>query len=77
MDPDVSQSRTPRAHPDAQRITRRMPFGQLRALIVSLLDDTLGEDPGPPPPPAPLRTRATPRASTLDDLIASLRADRS
>jgi hypothetical protein len=77
-------------HPDDDADTQRMPFQQLRALVVQIIrgDDDVDPEsefdaqpttyqPKParriPPPPPP---RKAPRLSTLDELIASLRADR-
>jgi hypothetical protein len=66
-------------HPHAARETRRIPFEQLRQLVVSLIEP----EPAPPPgsdddPVAEFDTQATtcrpgPRTSTLDQLIAFLR----
>lgn len=63
-----------REHPDASRPTRRMPFEQLRSLVVSLVeaeeDDPVNE----------FETQVTTfqpkaRTSTLDDLVAWLKAN--
>ena len=69
------QSRPPQPHPDADRDTRRMPFDQLRSLVVSLIDPNAVDDDGDPV--AEFETQPTtclpgPRTSTLDQLIASL-----
>ncbi len=67
-------ARAPLPHPDAGRATRRMPFEQLRALVISLIE------PEPDPDGDPVRefdNQATtcrgPRTHTLDQLIAFLR----
>lgn len=67
--------RPPAAHPDASRVTLRMPFAQLRALVVSSLDEPDDDA----DPVAEFEERATTyrplrpaRVSTLDDVIASL-----
>lgn len=60
-------------HPDARRPTQRIPFAQLRALVVRSLDDDEAD------PASEFEERATTyrplkpaRVSTLDDVIASL-----
>jgi hypothetical protein len=67
-------ARPPIPHPDAGRVTLRMPFAQLRSLVVSSIRDEDSEDIA-----AEFEERATTyrpvcpaRVSTLDDLIASL-----
>lgn len=67
-------TRAPISHPDAGRPTQRMPFGQLRALVVSSIRDEDPEDVA-----AEFEERATTyrpvrpaRVTTLDDVIASL-----
>lgn len=65
--------RTPLPHPDADRATRRMPFEQLRALVVSLLepdDDAVSEFEAEPTHRASQLTPS--RVSTLDQVIALL-----
>jgi hypothetical protein len=42
-----------RPHPDAERATRRMPFEQLRALVVSLVEAEPDAAPGAAAAPAP------------------------
>lgn len=37
----VVQARLPQPHPDAERATKRMPYEQLRSLVVSLIDAEL------------------------------------
>ena len=71
------QARPPLPHPDAGRATRRMPFEQLRALVITLTEPD--PDPAPAPsdddPAAEFEMRPTtclPRTSTLDQLIAAL-----
>ena len=69
------RARPPQPHPDADRDTRRMPFEQLRSLVVSLIETDAGDDDGDPV--AEFETQPTtclpgPRTSTLDQLIASL-----
>jgi hypothetical protein len=72
-------------HPDADRDTRRMPFQQLRALVVSLIEpdadpdaevdagpDTEIDDPVAEFDTMPTTCLPAPRTSTLDQLIASL-----
>jgi hypothetical protein len=68
-------------HPDAGNPTRRMPFEQLRALVLSLVEsDAQRADPEPEPdddPVAEFETQPTvclpqARVSTLDQLIAAL-----
>lgn len=68
------RTRPPQPHPDADRDTRRMPFEQLRTLVVSLIEPEPVEDDDPV---AEFDTRPTtclpgPRTSTLDQLIAAL-----
>ena len=68
------QARPPQPHPDADRNTRRMPFEQLRTLVVSLIDSDAAADDDPT---AEFETQPTtclpgPRTSTLDQLIAAL-----
>ena len=66
-------------HPHATRPTRRIPFEQLRTLVVSLIEPERAPPPGPDDDPATeFDTQATtcrpgPRTSTLDQLIAFLR----
>jgi hypothetical protein len=72
----VVQTRPPQPHPDAGRDTRRMPFEQLRSLVVSLISTESGDDGDPV---AEFETQQTtclpgPRTSTLDQLIAWLKA---
>lgn len=67
------RTRPPRHHPDADRDTRRMPFEQLRTLVVSLIEPDPDED----DPVAEFDSQPTtclpgPRTSTLDQLIAAL-----
>jgi len=67
-------TRTPQPHPDAGRTTRRMPFEQLRALVVELLepdDEAVDEFDTQPTTHRPSQP-GLPRVSTLDQLIASL-----
>jgi hypothetical protein len=63
--------RPPQPHPDAARTTRRLPFEQLRALVISLIE------PEPDDPVGELDGQATtyrgPRTRTLDPRIAFLR----
>jgi hypothetical protein len=59
-------------------MTRRMPFDQLRSLVVSLVEPEPEPEPGPGDDPASeFDSRGTtyrgPRTSTLDQLIAFLR----
>jgi hypothetical protein len=65
----VAQARPPRPHPDAERDTRRMPYQQLRTLVVSLIDD---DDPAAEFDAMPTTCLPGPRTSTLDQLIAAL-----
>ena len=74
-----ARPRTPLPHPDADRLTRRMSYEQLRALVVELID-TLEPEPDPDDDPVnefeTAKTTFRPgksRAGTLDDLIAWLR----
>lgn len=69
--------RPPAPHPDASRVTLRMPFAQLRALVVSSLAEPEVDDDADPA--AEFEERATTyrplrpaRVTTLDDVIASL-----
>jgi hypothetical protein len=64
-------ARSPLPHPDAARTTRRMPFHQLRSLVLALVeaeDDAVSEFESMPTTHRP----STPRVSTLDEVIASL-----
>jgi hypothetical protein len=71
--------RVPQPHPDAARPTRRMPFEQLRALVISLIEPE--PEPGPESDPddpvsefdSQRTTCRGPRTSTLDQLIEFLR----
>jgi hypothetical protein len=70
----VVRARPPQPHPDANRDTRRMPFEQLRTLVVSLIEPESADDDDPV---AEFDTQPTvclpgPRTSTLDQLIAAL-----
>jgi hypothetical protein len=85
---EVELERPVRRHPDDGSSTQRIPFKQLRELVVAMVDDDddwasewetelkpttyQPRQRRPPPPPK----RAAPRLSTLDELIASLRAAR-
>ena len=66
----MAQARPPQAHPDAGRDTRRMPFEQLRTLVVSLID--ADDDPVAEFDAMPTTCLPGPRTSTLDQLIAAL-----
>jgi hypothetical protein len=67
----VVQARPPQPHPDANRDTRRMPFEQLRTLVVSLIEDG-DDDPVAEFDAMPTTCLPGPRTSTLDQLIAAL-----
>jgi hypothetical protein len=74
--------RTPHPHPDAERPTRKMPFEQLRTLVISLIQtDPDDRDEGAAledtDPVAEFDARPTtcvphPRVETIDQLIAAL-----
>ena len=64
-------------HPDADRATKRMPYHQLRALVLSSIDPTeipmeLEDDPTNEFESQPTVCVRVSRVSTLDELIASL-----
>jgi hypothetical protein len=71
-------TRPPQPHPDEGRPTRRMPFEQLRALVVSLLEPDSDADAAAdnefdtqPTTHRPSQSNLS-RVSTLDQVIASL-----
>ncbi|MEO7730164.1 MAG: hypothetical protein ABIY55_04270 [Kofleriaceae bacterium] len=79
--------RPPSIHPDASRPTRRMPFDQLRTLVIAVIEDrdearagardragTEDDDPAAEFETQPTTYRPTrrARATTLDDVIESL-----
>jgi hypothetical protein len=70
----VVRTRPPQPHPDANRDTRRMPFEQLRTLVVSLIEPESADDDDPVAEfdAQPTTCLPGPRTSTLDQLIAAL-----
>lgn len=68
-------ARQPLPHPDAGRATRRMPFDQLRALVLAVIEAEA--DDGDPvaeleAKPTTYRPTCRARTTTLDDVIHSL-----
>jgi hypothetical protein len=72
-------TRAPVTHPDAARATRRMPYEQLRQLVVMLIEPD-EPDPEDGDPASEFESQPTmclprpPRTNTLDELIAALRS---
>ena len=61
-------------HPDSGRTTLRMPYAQLRALVVALIEEEEAEQAVAEfeAKPTTYRPIGPSRTSTLDDVIASL-----
>jgi hypothetical protein len=65
--------RPTRPHPDADRATKRMPYHQLRALVLSSIESTeVEDDPTNEFEAQPTVCVRVARVSTIDQLIASL-----
>ncbi|HEY0985487.1 MAG TPA: hypothetical protein VGD80_00495 [Kofleriaceae bacterium] len=70
-----ARPRTPLPHPDADRMTRRMSFEELRSLVTELVEPALDDDAVDEFDTQLTTFRPTKaRTSTLDELIAWLRS---